>query len=131
LDNIKYNILILEDNEERRSEFLERFSNDMFTVHLCDDYDECIRLLKSNKFELIFLDNHVGEDSNCENCGLMVADWIAENKVDSQIIIHSLDLSAVSKMLKLLPKATYIPMIWQKRTFRKKMIFANEIFEKR
>ena len=86
------NILILEDDKYRLQQFTKKLIGHVVTT--CMTVDECISLLKQNKYDLCFLDHDLGDEIFVESTsgtGYEVALWIAENKdkAPNKIIIHS------------------------------------------
>jgi len=118
-------ILILEDNIERMVEFRKRMIEIGSQFHWTNNAKECIRLIETNKYDLILLDHDLGGeifvDINKENTGSTVARWMSNypnnlNK-DTPVIIHSHNYPAAQYMMSRIKKAIYVPSIWLKDTF--------------
>jgi len=108
-------ILILEDNDDRINLFKENWSNPLLELTFVDHSDDAIEQLKTNNFNMIFLDHDLEEKQmiyNPEDCGMRVAEFLKENPVNAEIVIHSTNSAAAKLMNKLLPKAKLIPGIW-------------------
>jgi len=129
---MKYNILILEDDENRMVEFYDRFkgaeSADVeFLINHAETAEEAINFLKSTTYDLIFLDHDLGGetyvDVNNKNTGSEVARFMNESEIEfnGNIIIHSMNDIAAENMLKLIkPKNRFtikVQGIWFKRIF--------------
>lgn len=111
----KKKILILEDNDDRINLFKENWTHPLLELTFVEHSDEAIKLLKVNNFNIIFLDHDLDEKQmryNPEDCGMRVAEFLKENPVNAEIVIHSMNSAAAKLMNKLLPKAKLIPGIW-------------------
>jgi len=106
-------ILILEDNEGRINEFTYNLKG--HDVTLISNQRECIDLLKTNEYDVIFLDNDLldKEGFDPENCGMNVAIYIKNNDIKSKVIVHSLNVPVAIKMTLMLSQASYIPYAWR------------------
>lgn len=110
-------ILILEDDEERMKFFYKKYDKENID-HACNSKD-AIAALENNKYDIIFLDHDLGGTQinyDPEDCGTLVAEYLAENPVDSEIIIHSFNSVAANRMVRILHRMNvkYIPGVWKK-----------------
>lgn len=108
-------ILILEDNQERIDAFKKKFKEHVLTV--VEHAHECIRELKGNSFDQIFLDHDLGGTSinfDPEDCGTLVAEYLEKNPIETPIIIHSFNVTASYRMMQILRghNVSYAPGIW-------------------
>ena len=108
-------ILILEDNQKRIEFFKKKFFND--DVFYVEHAIEAIELLKNNKFDLICLDHDLGGKEmewDKEDCGMVVAEYLHNNPVNSRIVIHSFNGPRALSMKNILINSEYIPGFWLK-----------------
>lgn len=108
-------ILILEDNDARINLFKENWSHPLLELTFVEHSDEAIELLKVNNFNMIFLDHDLEEKQMIykpEDCGMRVAEFLQQNPVKAEIVIHSMNSAAAKLMNRLLPKAKCIPGLW-------------------
>jgi CheY-like chemotaxis protein len=116
-------ILILEDNHERINEFKKRLDEMNWVSDFVETSLEAIDKLKNEKYGLIFLDHDLGGDVfvNIENknTGSEVARFINKQKIDTVVIIHSLNTPASKYMQNLIPGSYYIPFVWNKSNWNK------------
>lgn len=108
-------ILILEDNDARIKLFKENWSHPLLELTFVEHSYEAIDLLKTNNYHIIFLDHDLEEKQmiyNPEDCGMRVAEYLGQNPVSAEIVIHSMNSAAAKLMNRLLPKAKCIPGIW-------------------
>lgn len=106
-------ILILEDSILRMNYFRKKFKNDEI-IHT-DSAHKAIEYIKENDFDVILLDHDLGGEENDydpTNCGGIVAEYLKENPVKSQILIHSYNEPASRKMLSLINGSVWVPGIW-------------------
>jgi CheY-like chemotaxis protein len=105
-------ILIVEDDERRRSWFDKRFAD--YQRDTTDDVSVAIQLLLERDYELIFLDHDLAlehyalEMADDGLTGYVVASWLAEHpesQPDAQIIVHSLNYPGSDRMVKCLQRA--------------------------
>jgi CheY-like chemotaxis protein len=105
-------ILIVEDDERRRSWFDQSFAGCQRDI--TDDVSVAIQWLLERDYELIFLDHDLAlehyEQEMAEDglTGYVVAAWLAahpERQPEAQIIIHSLNYTGSDRMLKCLQNA--------------------------
>lgn len=106
-------IFILEDSQERIKQFNRAFiGHELF---ITDNATVAINKLKSQKFDLIFLDhdlNGLQMEWREDNNGLMVAREIPSTKnCDSMTIIHSCNTPAAIAMKGFLPHAHRISFV--------------------
>ena len=102
-------ILIVEDDERRRSWFDKKFAGRERDT--TDDVSVAIQWLLERDYELIFLDHDLAlehydlEMADDGLTGYVVAAWLAahpESQPDAQIIIHSLNYTGSDRMVKCL-----------------------------
>ncbi len=108
-------ILILEDNDERIKLFKENWSHPLLELTFVEHSDDAIALLKTNHFHMIFLDHDLEEKQmryDPEDCGMRVAEFLEQNPVKSEIVIHSMNNAAAKIMNRVLPKAKCFPGLW-------------------
>ncbi|MGE5457677.1 MAG: cyclic-phosphate processing receiver domain-containing protein, partial [Methanococcaceae archaeon] len=90
----------------------------MFTgheIHHAEHSSDAVEFLTCNKYDLICLDHDLGGtqiDFDPEDCGTIVAEYLNENPVESDVIIHSYNSEAAERMLELIPGSKYIPGLW-------------------
>ena len=105
-------ILILEDSSVRIRIFKEKLSrdHDLYFFNKVDDAKRALDTL--GPFDMMFLDhdldNRIYVDSDEENTGFQLARYIAEKKLKSKIIIHTMNHHGAQKMLEVLPEADHI-----------------------
>lgn len=101
-------ILVLEDNSSRVTYFIEKFCN--HNLIITESADEAIGYLENYVFDLIFLDNDLGENNGY---GVDVVTFLSDNveneNNDAVIIIHSWNVPAASVMLNILPTSKFFP----------------------
>lgn len=101
-------ILVLEDSIARLNYFIERYGSHDLTI--IENATNAIGLLEENTYDVIFLDNDLGDD-NGE--GIDVVKYLYENSYNdnnsSSIVIHSWNTAAVKAMANLLPQAYVMP----------------------
>ena len=105
-------ILILEDNAERIRIFkrnLER-KHELFIFDQVEDAKNAID--SDGPFERIYLDHDLDQrifvDSDEDNTGYQLAKYIAEKKIDADVILHTLNPYGAERMLAVLPHARRI-----------------------
>lgn len=108
-------ILILEDSEERMKFFYQKFNKE--NIDHVSNSNDAIAALENTKYDMIFLDHDLGGTQlnyDPKNCGTLVAEYLAENPVDSEIIIHSFNTVAANRMVNILHRmdVKYIPGVW-------------------
>lgn len=106
-------ILILEDSKERMEFFHKRFSE--HEIDHVEHAKNAIELLKEKEYDLICLDHDLGDQQMAwddEDCGMIVAKYLAENPVEARIVIHSFNTPRAMAMKYYLPYAEYIPGFW-------------------
>lgn len=94
------NILIVEDMEERIDAYRKYFKNHCITV--ARSYDQAIRWLGKEEFDLIQLDHDLAEEHyndmslahTYDKTGHSVAKWMVENgsNKDASVVVHSWNL---------------------------------------
>lgn len=108
-------ILILEDDAERIKLFRQNLIG--HDLDITDSSKQAIKLLKSNKYNVIFLDHDLGGKQNVasgEDTGYEVALWLSKNpeRKPNQIIIHSYNPVGRQNMKAVLPDAIIAPGVW-------------------
>jgi len=79
---------------------------------------EAIELLKTNKYNFLFLDHDLGGKIHCpsdQNSGYAVAKWLEENpqfKPTEDIILHTYNTVGCYNMKAALPEAIILPSVW-------------------
>jgi CheY-like chemotaxis protein len=109
----KKRILILDDDQDRIDAFTDLFAGNL--IDTCMHADECIRLLKNNVYDAIFLDhdlNGMQIEYDKDDCGSTVADWICEHPISGKVVIHSYNSERAEYMKNVIPGSTYIPGAW-------------------
>lgn len=105
-------ILIVEDDDRRRSWFDKRFAQ--YERDITDDVSVAVQWLLERDYALIFLDHdlaleHYALDMADDGLtGYVVASWLAEHperQAEAQIIIHSLNYTGSDRMLECLQNA--------------------------
>lgn len=119
---MKIKILILEDNPERQEEFKKNLVG--HNVEIVDSSKIAIDKLKSEKWQLLFLDHDLGGQVYVEsgdNTGYEVAKFLEENKhhMPSNIVVHSLNPVGAKNIIDALPNAIHIPFVWTKDNLKK------------
>lgn len=108
-------ILILEDDQNRISSFKRVLSAHQVTF--TEKAEDCIRELRDNKFDCLFLDHDLGGEVYVDSgpgTGYEVAKWLEEHE-DRQpnlIFLHSLNSVGVKNMKQALPKSRICPWAW-------------------
>ncbi|MCK4924312.1 MAG: hypothetical protein KAS61_05015 [Spirochaetes bacterium] len=102
-------ILILEDNKERIKIFRTHLGP-KHELYFFDQVEEAKKaLLSMGTFDRIYLDHdldgRVFVDSDESNTGYQLAKYIALQKVNAEIIIHTLNPWGAARMKKVLPKS--------------------------
>lgn len=135
----KTRILVLEDDPERHKAFKNRFAElqSDATYTIVETAQDCESLLKSEEYELIFLDHDLGGkvfvDSKDLNTGAAVARWIAKNKEsilgDPIFIVHSLNPDGSEYMRQTISEVfseVYrMPFVWEENEFHKRIKLPN------
>lgn len=108
-------ILILEDDAERMKAFAKKLQE--YDFDYTDNAQEAIEYLKKNNYNLIYLDHDLGGKQlewDEDNCGMTVAEYIAEHPLPStsRVVIHSFNVVAAQRMLRIIPGSVYIPGVW-------------------
>lgn len=124
----KMRILILEDNQERVRQFMQKFVS---AVVLCvEDADECIALLKTEKWDVLFLDHDLGGEEyvdsfSDEKTGYTVAKWLSKHtdRTPKHVFIHSLNSIGALNIQNRIAGSLITPFAWLpevKPTFQEK-----------
>lgn len=105
-------ILIVEDDEMRRSWFHKKFAQ--YQRDATDDVSVAVQWLRERDYSLIFLDHDLAEEhyhlemADDGLTGYAVAAWLAQHpdrQPAAQIIIHSLNYPGSQRMLQCLQSA--------------------------
>ena len=112
------NVFILEDDPTNvRIPFFKLRLN-RHKLYIAKDAYEGINLLQKMldenvPIDYIFLDHDLGGrvfvNSNDENCGVRVAEFIKEKGIKSNIVLHTENVVGAYNMKAILPEATIIP----------------------
>lgn len=109
-------ILVLDDSKSRHEQFRKNLP---YTWDLWFTYEaeECIDLLDTQKWDVLFLDHDLGNRVFCpsdENSGYAVACWLEEfpSRKPKVIVIHSANPVGARKMWMALKDALRMPFIW-------------------
>lgn len=89
-------ILFLDDDPYRHGQFTKK--QPMGIVTTCWTAEECITLLKTNKWDIVWLDHDLGEG----HTGMVVVDFIVALQQEQRpdvVIIHSSNIVARKEML--------------------------------
>jgi len=101
-------IFILEDDNNRVRYFKDTLAK--HDVKVFDVADDAIDALENKVYDILFLDNDLGESAGS---GTDVADFLHRNKDnknnDALIIVHSWNVPAATAMRSLLPRAYFFP----------------------
>lgn len=110
-------ILLLDDNQHRITFFQNGLKQHKLTV--CRHARAAIRALKHKRFDVIFLDHDLDNDTdpNNENSGSEVARFIANHEVEcGSIILHSENRAGRESMAGILDKCQVLPYSKLKQT---------------
>jgi CheY-like chemotaxis protein len=112
------NILVLEDDPARVKFFKNKFIGHI--VDYTDDANVAVEFIKSQEYDYIYLDHDLGGEQlkwDEENCGMVVAKYIEENPLPEKtaVIIHSFNVVAAQRMLRIIPHSVYVPGIWTQK----------------
>jgi CheY-like chemotaxis protein len=105
-------VLIVEDNIDRTRKLRRFFIG--CVVDIVDEAQEAIKLLESASYDLILLDHDLGNTEMApsdEFSGFAVAEYIAQNNLNSDVIIHSCNPVGAARMQQVLPSAIKIPYV--------------------
>lgn len=107
-------IMIVEDDESRIKHFHRNCIGHL--TYTFRDAFRAIRHLEQNTPDVIFLDHDLGgaafQESDRNDCGGAVARWIAANKPNIPVVVHSLNPSGADYMVRTIPRAIYEPCCW-------------------
>lgn len=128
-------ILLFEDCKDRIANFKNWFKKyNIDDVLYCQDARDCIKLLKENKYDLIFLDHDMERVSHPEpydekiHSGTVVAQWwnSSENKnIETLVIIHSVNSDKALYMNKSIPNSLLIRRIYHQLIFENLLKLSN------
>lgn len=101
----KKRILVIDDDSERISFFIESFGHQRLDI--IENTDDAISYLADNIYDYIFF----GAEE--EPVGSEVAEFLSEQldnpNNDARLIIHSWDVDEITRILELLPQASCLP----------------------
>ena len=106
-------ILILDDDMHRMVAYNKLFIGHI--VDMCYHAADCIDLLKRNEYDLIFLDHDLNGKQiqyDTDDCGTVVAEWIKDNPIRGQVIIHSFNDDRGKYMESIIKNSEYVPGAW-------------------
>jgi len=108
-------ILVLEDDMQRKVDFLEIFEG--LDVTVLATAGATIALLEEHRWDWLFLDHDLGDHwmtDQGHNTGYAVAVWLEEHPEFSaqHTVIHSLNPVGSERMQKAIPKAVQLPGAW-------------------
>jgi CheY-like chemotaxis protein len=115
-------ILILEDDPLRQLSFKENLK--LHDVTIVDTSKFAIEKLKTEKYNLLFLDHDLGGQvyvTSGENTGYEVAKFLEENKqhLPETVIVHTLNPGGGDNIMRALPSAIRLPFAWIKTNLQK------------
>jgi len=107
-------ILVLEDSQERIEKFKTLFPEHDHDVWFTYEAQECIDLLDTQQWDILFLDHDLGGKVFCpsdENSGYAVACWLSHftDRMPTLIVVHSMNPIGASSMGQVLPEGMRIP----------------------
>ena len=115
-------VLVLEDSHIRVREFKQRLLEKGWVGTFVESAMDAIKMLKEKKFDLIFLDHDLGDETYVDtyerNTGSEVARWLNEHPVKAVVVIHSLNLPAAEYMQSLIKGSYLIPYVWTEERFK-------------
>lgn len=120
-------VLLFEDCKDRIANFKKWFSEyDINDVSYCSNANDCIRFLRSEKYDLIFLDHDMERVPHNESynyhihSGTPVAstwDHPDNKNLDTPVIIHSVNSERAEFMNKKIPNSILIRRIYHGNIF--------------
>ena len=102
-------VFLLDDDTARHEWFSRQFKGD--TLEVASDHERAIELLKSNHYDLIFLDHdllpehYYAETFDDERTGYAVARWLAEHPdrlAATPVIVHTRNADGALRMVELM-----------------------------
>jgi CheY-like chemotaxis protein len=107
-------ILIIDDSINRIEYFIKNLriqhTNTDISVSWAESYDSVIDKLTINKYDLIFLDHDLGENSKT---GADIAEWMKENnKLNTLIVIHTMNPVGRNNIKNVIPDGIVSSGIW-------------------
>ena len=116
-------VLVLDDDKRRLNAFSWRFRERGWDYLLTETSVDAIEALKKEQFDAVFLDHDLGGkqmcDSKDEDTGAAVARWIAQNPINSIVVIHSYNPYGSDYMCETIPGSHQIPGIWEENLFNR------------
>lgn len=121
-------VLVLDDS--RKEQFAQRLSSfGLNDVTYVVTSGECIAMLISQQYDLIFLDYDLTymevDQPSSDNTGAVVARWLSEHRMNqnhkAHIVIHSVDPYGSQYMKEFLPQAIMVPGAWFEDQFKELM----------
>jgi hypothetical protein len=109
-------ILILEDQEIRQKKFLFNLVGQ--DVKITADVKECIRLLDTENWDILFLDHDIEGPWICPSglgTGYEVACWLEQRpeKQPKLIFTHTYNETGAQNICRAVPKAAYFKYAWE------------------
>jgi hypothetical protein len=109
------NILILEDSDKRINQFQKKLIGHSCTF--TKTAQECIALLNSKKWDVLFLDHDLGGKAFVKSgtgTGYEVALYLRTNlqKCPAEVIVHSVNPVGAKNICDTLEKAKHVPFAW-------------------
>ena len=114
-------VLIVEDTPERQKILTELFRDHAWI--LVNTAARAIRLLKVYEFDVVSLDYNIGG----ELLGLAVARHIRNERIQTRVIIHSMNPQGRKQMLTVLPEAVELPVASMVKTNKRFKILREEL----
>lgn len=117
----KKRILILEDSPERQKQF--KILEHKHVVVITESTKECIHLLTTCKWDILFLDHDLGGQVHVpsgEETGYEVAKFLSENQrlIPKLVILHSLNAGGRKLMKGLLQNSIEFPFVWTEKALK-------------
>jgi CheY-like chemotaxis protein len=112
-------ILILEDDHERHALFRQNLKG--HDVHIVEEADACIDLLRDEAWDCLFLDHDLGGTvmaASGPGTGYQVAVWLHNepDRIPKIVIIHSFNPGGAQMMHRCIPGSVLKPAIWTEAT---------------
>ena len=113
-------ILILEDNDERLTQFQRNLCG--CELMIVKEAIYAINYLNNEKWDVLFLDHDLGGQVNVnsieENTGGAVARFLRDHpdRMPNLVILHSLNMAGCKYMKNILPDSVMMPFAWNKMT---------------
>lgn len=98
MQNIKLNVLVVEDDGYRINTFIEFLGSHNLVI--TNNSTEAIEHLHNDIYDIVCLDDKLGEDNGT---GLEVAKYIATLGYEPEVIFHSINFLTFEKIKEILP----------------------------